>query len=493
MNPVISSPSAFDYRLVRLFVLMAIAWGLLGIAAGLWLVAVLRWPTLDPGLEWLSFGRLRPAHGLMMLYGFAVNALFAISLFVVQRTAQVRLANPLFSGLTFWGLQTVVLLGALANVLGQAQGGLMFDLPWSLDLLLVLAWLAWIRQMFATLGQRSQAPVYIANWFFIAFGVVVMAVQLLSSLALPVSADLQVSYPLFGGLADGFLQQWQAHALTWCLLGGSYVGALYYLLPRQLKRPLYSQGLAIAHFWALLPVSIWVGGSYLHWTPLPDWLGSIGTGFALLLMVATLAGPLNAALTLRGCGRGRAVLGDPVLSFLLVGTAMLVLFTVLGTLFALRGYSRAGLEMGWSGLQLHSLGLGWSTMLAFAGVYYLLPRIWETRIQRPTWVKLHLILSVVGIGLYLAGQWLAALAQAEARQRSDSYGNLLLGFRETLSAADSGNDLRLIGGGVLLSGMLVLLANVLITRARGIKDSRELEEILKARSETRQASEASSS
>lgn len=488
MNPIASSSSAFDYRLVRRFVLMAIAWGLLGMLAGLWLVAVLRWPMLDPGLEWLSFGRLRPAHGLMMLYGFAVNALFAISLFVVQRTAQVRLANPLFSGLTFWGLQAVVLLGALANIAGWGQGGLMFDLPWSLDLLLVLVWLAWIRQMFATLGQRSRAPVYIANWFFIAFGVVVMVVQLISSLALPINAGLLVSYPLFGGLPDGFLQQWQLHTLTWCLLAGSYVGALYYLLPRQLKRPLYSQALAIAHFWALLPLSIWLGGSYLHWTPLPDWLGSIGTGFALMLMAATLAGPLNAVLTLRG--RERSALGDPVLRFLLVGTAMLVLFTLLGTLYALRGFSSSGLEMGWAGLQMHSLGLGWSAMLAFAGFYYLLPRIWETRVQRPAWVKLHLVLNIIGTGLYLAGQWLAALAQAEAQQRVDASGNLMLGFRETLAVVDRGNELRLIGAAVLLLGMLVLLANVLITRARGVKDSRELEQLLKARAKASLSGEA---
>lgn len=487
MNPIASSSSAFDYRLVRLFVLMAIAWGLLGMLAGLWLVAVLRWPMLDPGLEWLSFGRLRPAHGLMMLYGFAVNALFAISLFVVQRTAQVRLANPLFSGLTFWGLQAVVLLGALSNVIGMGQGGQLFDLPWSLDLLLALVWLAWIRQMFATLGQRSQAPVYIANWFFIAFGVVVMVVQLVSSLALPINAGLLVSYPLFGGLADGFLQQWQIHTLTWCLLAGSYVGALYYLLPRQLKRPLYSQALAIAHFWALLPLSIWVGGSYLHWTPLPDWLGSIGTGFALMLMAATLAAPLNVGLTLRG--RERSALGDPVLRFLLVGTAMLVLFSLLGTLYALRGFSSSGLEMGWAGLQIHSLGLGWSAMLAFAGFYYLLPRIWETRIQRPAWVKLHLTLSIAGMALYLVGHWLAALQQAEAQQRMDDYGNLMLGFTETLAVANTGNGLRLAGGAVLVLGMLVLLGNVLVTRARGVKDRRELEQLLEARSKARVTAE----
>jgi len=321
--------------------------------------------------------------------------------------------------------------------------------------------------------------------------VVVMAVQLISSLALPINAGLLVSYPLFGGLSDGFLQQWQVHTLTLCLLAGSYVGALYYLLPRQLKRPLYSQSLAIAHFWALLPLSIWVGGSYLHWTPLPDWLGSIGTGFAMLLVAATLAGPLNAGLTLRG--RERSALGDPILRFLLVGTAMLVLFTLLGGMYALRGYSSAGLEMSWAGLQLHSLGLGWSAMLAYAGFYYLLPRIWETRIQRPAWVTLHLLLSISGAGLYLAGQWWAALDRAEALQASDSHGNLLLGFRETLAAADDGNTLRLVGGGLLLLGMLVMLANVLITRARGVRDSHELEQILKARSAARSETQLATS
>jgi len=474
-----SSSRAYDYRMVRQFLLMAVVWGLLGTLLGVWLTAWLQWPRLDPASELLSFGRLRPAHGLMMLYGFAVNALFAISLFIVQRTAQVRLAHPLFSGFAFWGLQAVVALGVLTNLIGLGQGGSLFDLPWGLDLLLVLVWLAWIQQMFATLGQRSRAPVYIANWFFVAFGVVVVAVQLISNLALPISSASLVSYPLFGGPAGALLQRWQLHTLTVCLLAGSYVGVLYYLLPRQLKRPLYSQSLAIAHFWALLPASVWIGGSYLHWSSFPDWLGSIGTGFSVLLVAATLAGPLNGVLTLRG--RDRSALGDPILRFLLVAMAMLVLFTVIGGLYAFRNIGEDTLDMGWTGLQLHSLGLGWSAMLAFAGFYYLLPRVWETRIRHSRWVSLHLWLSVIGVALYLGGQWWGSLGQASALREVDGYGYLLYGFRDTLAAYDSANLLRMVGGGLFALGLLLLMINILATRAQGLRERRELEQLLSAR------------
>jgi len=479
MNTLHGSTPVYDYRIIRRFITMGLVWGLLGTLSGLWLVVGMRWPALVPDHPVFSFGRVVSVHALMLLYGFAVNLLFAISYFVVQRTAQLRLANGFYSALSLWGLQVVVLLGVVAGLLGLAGGGPAPTLPWMLDLLLVLVWLVWILQLFATLGQRSRAPVYIALWFFISFGVVLAAVQLLTSAALPVSLTGFSAYSLFGGAADALLQQWQWHTVTVALLIGAYTGAYYYVLPRQLGRPLYSQALAIASFWVLLLSSVWIGGSSPHWSALPDWVGSIGSGFTAVLVFAVLGAPLNGYRTLNG--RTRIAARDPVIAFLVVAMLMLLVFAIIGGLFALRTFSAWALDMGWSGIRIHSLGLGWTAMVAFASIYHLLPRVWGAQTSRPGWVRIHLWLAVCGSGLYLAGQWLGGLGQARALGDWDPYGNLSYGFIETLTAWHNANLLRVIGGAIFAAGLMVMVANLWLTGAKAKHQQRELDQLLAAR------------
>lgn len=480
MTAIHSSSSTYDYRLIRQFVGMALLWGLIGSLSGIYMIVGLRWPTLLPELQALSFGRLVPAHGLLMLYGFVVNLLFGIAYFVVQRTAQVRLANGFYSLVTLWGLQLVVVLGGAASLLGLGGGGQPLDLPWPLDLLLSLVWLAWIRQMFATLGQRARAPVFISLWFFIAFAVVTAAVMLLSSASLPLALTAVAAYPLFGGLLDQLLQQWQWHTLSYCLLVGTFTGAYYYVLPRQLGIPLYSQALAITNFWALLLVSVWVGGGYLHWTALPDWVGGVGAGFSVLMLVAVSAGPLNAYLSVNG--RVLAAAKDPVIGFLLVATLFLLLFTLVGSLFASRAVAAWALDMGWRGIQLHSLGLGWTAMLGFAAVYHLVPRVWGAGISRPAWVRVHLWVALLGIACYLLGQWIGGLEQARAWAAMDEYGNLAHGFAETLASYHYSSLLRVIGAGGFLLGLVLMALNLWLTSVGALRQQRELDRILAARS-----------
>lgn len=479
MTAIHSSSTTYDYRLIRQFIAMALLWGLAGTAAGIWLLVELRWPALLPAAPSLSFGRLVPAHGLMMTYGFAVNLLFAVAYFVVQRTAQVRLANGFYSVLTLWGLQLLVGAGVAAGLAGFGGGLQPLDLPWPLVILLTLVWLVWLRQMFATLGKRARAPVYISLWFFIAFAVVTAAVSLLGSVAWPVGPTTLVAYPLFGGKLALFLEQWQWQTLSYALLVGCFVGAYYYVVPRQLGIPLHSQALAIASFWALLLVCVWVGGPYLHWTDLPDWVGGVGAGFSLLLLVALVGAPLNAYLSIHG--RVRAAARDPVIGFLLAATVMLLLFVAVAALFASRSFATLALDSGWRGIQLHALALGWAAMVGFGAVYHLVPRVWSHPVRRPAWIGLHLWVSLVGSGCYLLGQWFGGVGHANALAAVDEFGNLARPFGETLAGYRAGDLLRLAGAGAFLVGLSLMTLNLWLTTLSARRDRRELDRILAAR------------
>jgi cytochrome c oxidase cbb3-type subunit 1 len=456
--------SAYTDTAVRLFSLAAIVWGVVGMLVGVVIAAQLAWPELNFGISFLSYGRLRPLHTNAVIFAFGGCTLFATSYHVVQRTGQTRLFAPGLALFTFVGWQLVILAAAITLPLGITQGKEYAELEWPIDILITIVWVSYAIVFFGTLGIRKVRHIYVANWFFGAFIIAVALLHVVNSAAVPVS--LWRSYSAYAGVQDAMVQWWYGHNAVGFFLTAGFLGIMYYFIPKQAERPVYSYRLSIVHFWALIFTYMWAGPHHLHYTALPDWAQSIGMVFSLVLLAPSWGGMINGIMTLSGAWH--KLRDDPILKFLIVSLSFYGMSTFEGPMMSIKTVNALSHYTDWTIGHVHSGALGWVGLISMGSLYYLIPRLFGSKqMYSVKAIELHFWVATVGIVLYIAAMWIAGVMQGLMWRAVNPDGTLVYAFVEGVKATFPYYVVRLVGGLLYLGGMLIMAWNVVMTVRAG--------------------------
>jgi len=445
---------------VRLFALAAVLWGVVGMTVGVVIAAQLAWPDLTLGIPWLSYGRLRPLHTNAVIFAFGGSVLFATSYHVVQRTCQTRLFAPGLALFTFWGWQAVILAAAISLPLGITQGKEYAELEWPIDLLIAVVWVSYAVVFFGTIGIRKVRHIYVANWFFGAFIITVALLHIVNGAAIPVS--LTKSYSVYAGVQDAMVQWWYGHNAVGFFLTAGFLGIMYYYIPKQAERPVYSYRLSIVHFWALIFTYMWAGPHHLHYTALPDWAQSVGMVFSLVLLAPSWGGMINGIMTLSGAWH--KLRDDPILKFLIVSLSFYGMSTFEGPMMSIKTVNALSHYTDWTVGHVHSGALGWVGLISMGALYHLIPRMYgKTAMYSTRAIELHFWIATVGIVLYIAAMWIAGVMQGLMWRAVNPDGTLVYTFVESVKATYPFYVIRLGGGLLYLGGMLIMAWNTVMT------------------------------
>jgi cytochrome c oxidase cbb3-type subunit I len=460
----VSLTATYNDTVVRQFTIMTVVWGLVGMLVGVIIAAQLLWPELNFGVPWLSYGRLRPLHTNAVIFAFGGSALFATSYYVVQRTCHV----PLFAGglaaFTFWGWQAVIVLAAITLPLGITTSREYGELEWPIDILIALVWVAYAIVFFGTIGRRKVAHIYVANWFFGAFILTVAILHIVNSAAIPVS--FWKSYSAYAGVQDAMVQWWYAHNAVGFFLTAGFLGIMYYFIPKQAGRPIYSYRLSIVHFWALIFTYMWAGPHHLHYTALPEWAQSLGMVFSLVLLAPSWGGMINGIMTLSGAWH--KLRDDPILKFLIVSLSFYGMSTFEGPMMSIKTVNALSHYTDWTVGHVHSGALGWVGLVSMGAVYFLIPRLFGREGMYSTkLIDLHFWVATVGIVLYIAAMWIAGVMQGLMWRAFNEDGTLTYTFVESVKATYPFYAIRLLGGLLYFAGMVVMAYNVARTIGAG--------------------------
>ena len=460
-----SPPAAvYDDSAVRLFAIAAIAWGVVGMLVGVYIAAELAWPDINFGIPWLSYGRIRPLHTNAVIFAFGGCALMATSYYVVQRTCQVRLFSRTLSLLHFWGYQAVIVLAAITLPLGITRGKEYAELEWPIALLLTVVWVIYAIVFFGTIGIRKVRHIYVANWFYGAFIIAVALLHVVNAASIP--ASLWKSYSVYSGAQDAMVQWWYGHNAVGFFLTAGFLGMMYYFIPKQAERPVYSYRLSIVHFWALIFTYMWAGPHHLHYTALPDWVQSLGMVFSLVLLAPSWGGMINGIMTLSGAWH--KLRDDPILKFLIVSLSFYGMSTFEGPMMAIKTVNSLSHYTDWGIAHVHSGALGWVGLITMGSLYYLIPRMFgQAQMYSVKAISLHFWIATVGIVLYIASMWIAGVMEGLMWRAVNTDGTLTYSFVETVKATFPFYVVRLCGGLLYLSGMLVMAWNVFKTATNG--------------------------
>ena len=450
-NPV------YNYKVVRQFAVMTVVWGIVGMLVGVLIAAQLAWPALNMGIEYLHFGRLRPLHTNAVIFAFGGCALFATSLYIVQRTCQARLISDTLASFVFWGWQLVILSAAITLPLGYTSGKEYAELEWPIDILITVVWVAYAILFFGTVMQRKVHHIYVANWFFAAFIVVVAVLHLVNSAAVPVG--MWKSYSAYGGTIDAMIQWWYGHNAVGFFLTTGFLGMMYYFVPKQAGRPVYSYRLSIVHFWALVAIYIWAGPHHLHYTALPDWAQSLGMVMSLMLLAPSWGGMINGIMTLSGAWDKLRT--DPILRFLVVSLSFYGMSTFEGPMMSIKTVNALSHYTDWTIGHVHSGALGWVAMISIGSLYHLIPILFgQQRMYSVALINTHFWMSTIGTVLYITSMWVNGLMQGLMWRAYNADGTLTYSFVESVQASYPGYVVRVIGGAIFFAGMLVMAYNV---------------------------------
>ena len=454
----------YDDSAVRLFTLAAVLWGVVGMLVGVVIAAQLTWPELNFGISWLSYGRLRPLHTNAVIFAFGGCALMGSSMYVVQRTSQVKLFMPKLAAFVFWGWQLVILGAAISLPMGYTQGKEYAELEWPIDLLIAVVWIAYAVVFFGTIGTRKVRHIYVANWFYGSFILSIALLHIVNSAAIPVGAFK--SYSAYAGVQDAMVQWWYGHNAVGFFLTAGFLGMMYYFIPKQAERPVYSYRLSIVHFWALIFTYMWAGPHHLHYTALPDWAQSIGMIFSLVLLAPSWGGMINGVMTLSGAWH--KLREDPILKFLIVALSFYGMATFEGPMMSIKTVNALSHYTDWTIGHVHSGALGWVGLITIGSLYYMIPRMFgQTRMYSVKAIELHFWISTLGIVLYIAAMWMAGVMQGLMWRAVNSDGTLMYSFVEGVKATYPFYMIRFFGGALYLSGMGVMVWNTYKTAQAG--------------------------
>lgn len=456
----------YNYKVVRQFAVMTVVWGIVGMLVGVLIAAQLFLPVLnltDIG-PWFHFGRLRPLHTNAVIFAFGGCGLFATSYYVVQRTCNVRLfAGPL-AAFTFWGWQLVILCAAISYPMGWTQGKEYAELPWFADVLVVLVWVSYAIVFFGTLATRKIKHIYVANWFYAAFIIAIALLYIVNNLSIP--AGLTWSYPVYSGVIDAMVQWWYGHNAVGFFLTAAFLGMMYYFVPKQAGRPIYSYRLSVVHFWALIFTYMWAGPHHLHYTSLPDWTQSLGMIFSLILLAPSWGGMINGIMTLSGAWHKLRT--DPILKFLIVSLSFYGMSTFEGPMMSIKSVNALSHYTDWTVGHVHSGALGWVGFVTMGSLYYLIPRLFGRKeMYSVKMIEAHFWIGTVGIVLYIASMWIAGVMQGLMWRDLNIDGTLTYSFIESVKQSIPFFVIRFLGGVLYLAGMCLMAYNVWRTIAAG--------------------------
>jgi cytochrome c oxidase cbb3-type subunit 1 len=453
----VQEKSTYNYKIVRQFSIMTVVWGVVGMLVGVIIAAQLMYPDLTYGISWLSYGRLRPLHTNAVIFAFGGSALFATSYYVVQRTSHARLFAERLAVFTFWGWQAVIVLAAITLPLGITSSKEYAELEWPIDVLITLVWVAYAIVFFGTLLKRRVAHIYVANWFFGAFILTVAVLHLVNSAAIPVT--FWKSYSAYAGVQDAMIQWWYGHNAVGFFLTAGFLGMMYYFVPKQAERPVYSYRLSVVHFWALIFTYMWAGPHHLHYTALPDWAQSIGMVFSLILLAPSWGGMINGVMTLSGAWHKLRT--DPILKFLIVSLSFYGMSTFEGPMMSIKTVNSLSHYTDWTIGHVHSGALGWVAFISVGSLYYLIPRLFgKAEMHSVRLITIHFWIATLGVVLYIAAMWIAGVMQGLMWRAVNPDGTLTYTFVESVKATFPFYLIRLLGGLLFFSGMLIMVYNV---------------------------------
>ena len=456
--------NTYNDSVVRQFSIMAVVWGVVGMLVGVIIAAQLVWPELNLGLPWTSFGRLRPLHTNAVIFAFGGCTLFASSYYVVQRTCQVKLFCGKLAAFTFWGWQLVILAAAISLPLGYTQSKEYAELEWPIDILIAVVWVSYAIVFFGTIAKRKVKHIYVANWFFGAFILTVALLHIVNSAAIP--SGFMKSYSAYAGVQDAMVQWWYGHNAVGFFLTAGFLGIMYYFVPKQANRPVYSYSLSIVHFWALIFTYMWAGPHHLHYTALPDWTQSLGMAFSLILLAPSWGGMINGMMTMSGAWHKLRT--DPILRFMIVSLSFYGMSTFEGPMMAIKTVNSLSHYTDWTVGHVHSGALGWVGLVSMGALYYMVPRLFgQKQMHSMKAIEMHFWLATVGIVLYISSLWISGVMEGLMWRAINTDGTLTYTFVESVKAKHPYYIIRLLGGLLYLSGMIIMLWNVLKTATSG--------------------------
>ena len=457
--------SSYNYKVVRQFTVMSVIWGIVGMLVGVIIAAQLVWPELNVGF--LHFGRLRPLHTNAVIFASGGCALMGSSLYVVQRTCHTRLFSDALASLVFWGWQAVIVLAAITLPLGFTQGKEYAELEWPIDILIAVVWVAYAVVFFGTIVKRKVTHIYVANWCYGSFILAVALLHIVNSAAIPVS--LTKSYSAYAGVQDAMIQWWYGHNAVGFFLTAGFLGMMYYFVPKQAERPIYSYRLSVVHFWALIFTYMWAGPHHLHYTALPDWTQSLGMIFSLILLAPSWGGMINGIMTLSGAWH--KLRDDPILKFLITSLSFYGMSTFEGPMMSIKTVNALSHYTDWTIGHVHSGALGWVGMVSIGTIYYLLPRLFgKPQMHSVKLITVHFWVATIGIVLYIASMWIAGVMQGMMWREANADGTLAYSFVESVKVSYPFWAIRFVGGLLYLSGMLIMAYNMVKTMAGGKTD-----------------------
>ena len=459
MTTTLDHPS-YNFNVVRQFTVMTVIWGFVGTLVGVLIAAQLIWPALNFDTPWLTYSRLRPLHTNAVIFAFGTSALFATSYYVVQRTCKTVLFGGKLAAFTFWGWQAIIVLAVITLPLGYTSSKEYAELEWPIDILIAVVWVSYAIVFFGTLITRKTSHIYVANWFFGGFIITVAVLHIGNSLAIPIS--MMKSYSIYSGAIDAMMQWWYGHNAVGFLLTAGFLGMMYYFVPKQAERPVYSYRLSIVHFWALVSLYIWAGPHHLHYTALPDWAQSVGMVMSIVLFLPSWGGMINGIMTLSGAWH--KLRHDPILRFLIVSLSFYGMSTFEGPMMAIKSVNALSHYTDWTIGHVHSGALGWVAMVSIGAMYHLIPILFnQGRMYSIRLINIHFWMHTAGIVLYIVAMWISGVMQGLMWRAVNTDGTLTYSFVESLIASKPFYFMRFVGGVLVVLGFVIMAYNMFKT------------------------------
>ena len=465
-------PSRYDDDPIRWGVLATMMWALVGLLAGVFIASQLAFPQLN--IEpYFNFGRVRPLHTSAVIFAFGGNILIASSFYVVQRTCRAQLAFPALARFVFWGYQLFIVLAASGYLFGVTQSREYAEPEWYVDLWLTIVWVAYLIVFVGTLARRTEPHIYVANWFYLSFIITIAMLHIVNNLAVPVAWNGSLSFSAFAGVQDALTQWWYGHNAVAFFLTVPFLAMMYYFVPKQAERPVYSYRLSIIHFWSLIFLYIWAGPHHLHYTALPDWAQTLGMVFSVILWMPSWGGMINGLMTLNGAWD--KVRTDPIIRMMVMAMAFYGMATFEGPMLSIKAVNSLSHYTDWTVGHVHSGALGWNGLISFAAVYFLVPRLWKReRMYSMRMINWHFWLATLGIVFYAASMWVAGITQGLMWREYGPDGYLVNSFAETVAALHELYIIRALGGVMYLSGAIIMGYNVWMTIGGKLREEKPM-------------------
>jgi len=449
----------YDLGVVRWFTVMATVYLLVGAFVGVYIASELAWPVLNFDIPYITFGRLRPLHTNAVIFAFGGCVLMATAFYSVQRTCGVRLWSNKLAWFTFIGWNLIIVSAVITLPLGLTSGKEYAELEWPIDVAIAVVWLSYTINFIMTIANRKSSHIYVSNWFFLGMMIMITYLHVVNSLAIPVG--MFKSYSIFSGVQDAMIQWWWGHNAVGFYLTAGFLGIMYYFVPKQAGRPVYSYRLSVIHFWALMFGYVWLGAHHLQYTALPDWTGSLGAAISLAMIIPSWGGAVNGMMTLSGAWDKLRT--DYVLRFLIMSLAFYAMSTFEGPVMSIKTVNALSHYTDWTVGHVHSGALGWVAMVGIGAIYHMMTRVFHVQMWSSSLINAHFWTATIGTVIYIVAMWVSGIMQGLMWRAYDEYGTLAYTFAESVEAMHPYYAMRAIGGMVFLSGVALMLINVVMT------------------------------